>query len=470
MEAYIESLPEELKTQIISYLDVEPPSSSWYTHAPRLSLGKSELRPLKNLSQVSKAWRRLTKSSLFRCIRMNIVASQESAAFPLRAPSTTSFRHVYSVRKAEFKARLFKSIGYPLEIEWIYRHAWLDAASERAAQWLTALDQTLSDLLSFLAKNKLASNVESVSILGEGELDNNSRDYITDEVHCLIASATFWDVLFRSLEPSQITLVAPPSTLACLLNCSIRMLDSWAFPGMNNQLVTLKRPRRDHTDADRRRTSYSRSEAVHLRMGPNDYARPALASLLYIRPWTHIFINEGSYLQAYSTYEYFHKEPPGIVYPLAQGFEVPMSLESITYHSVFPFHDYLAAAVNLMSTGIIRSLHVKLAPDADDKTWDDPCHVGKADITDCWGEIEQVYSLLFTGTTADATAEDGHLAAHSNVSTFSSGDCKIESIRDLLVRSFKALEWDGDERGMWAITEAAAARRRVLQGLDELED
>lgn len=463
MEANIEVLPEELKSHIISFLDLEPPSSSWYTHAPRLSLGISDSTPLKNLSRVSKGWRRLTKSSLFRCLRLNVA---NNAPMPLRRPSTTDFRQLYQARKIEFKNRLFQSVGYPLDIEWTYRHAWQDTAAERAGQWLSELDQTLCNVLPFLAGDNLASNVEYLSVLAGEELDNNSNDYIAEEVHCLLASATFWDVLFRYLEPLQITLVAPPSTLACLLNCSIKMLDSWAFPGMGHQLVTLQRPRQDRNSADGRRTGYSRSEAIHLRTGPNDYARPALASLLYIRPWTHILINEGSYLQAYSTYEYFHKEPPGIVYPLAQGFEVPMSLESITYHSVFPFHDYLAAAVNLMSTGMIRSLHVKLAPDAQDTTLDDPAQIGKADITDCWGEIEHVYSLLFTGTAVDANAEDGHLAAHSNVTTFSSGDCRIGSIRDLLVRSFTALDWVGDDMGLWCITEAAAARRRVIQGLD----
>lgn len=468
MEADLDFLPEELKTHIISYLNDEPPSTSWYKRTPRLCLGGSNSTPLKNLSRASKSWRRLTKTALFRCIRINIVALREDALFAFYRPWTTNFRHAVEVRKHNFRDWLFRRAGYPTDTEWIYRHAWQDTAPQRASHWLTALDSTLSDLLVFLTANELCSNVESVSVMAEGELDDNSSDYIRNEVHCLIGSATFWEVLFRNIEPSQITLVAPPSTLACLLNCSIRMLDSWAFAGMDYELVTLRRTKGpSQVWAKPKLINDDGCESVHLRASPADYARPALASVLYIRPWSHLIINEGSYLAAYSTYEYFHKEPPGIIYPLAQGFEVPMSLDTLTYHSIFPFHDYLAAAVNLMSTGIIRNLHVQLAPSATDTNWDDPSLVGKADLTDCWSEIQQVYALLFTGPSANPNHEDGHLAAHSNITTFSSGDCRIESIAQFLERSFGVLGWDETVKGTWKITEAAAARRRQIQGIDE---
>lgn len=379
------------------------------------------------------------------------------------------FRHAVDARRFKFKNRLFRGAGYPRDAEWAYRQSWNDQPPEKAARWTFTLDVVLSRLLAFLTKTNLASNVETISISADGELDDGAVDYVREEMHCQIATATFWDVLFRYVDPSQVTLLGPPSTLACLLNCSIRMLDSWAFPGMQYQLVTLRRPSPTRGSSSpqqpKRTTGYHRCESVHLRLGPNDPARPALASLLYIRPWTALLINEGSYLQAYSTYEYFHKEPPGIVYPLAQGFEVPMALESITYHSVFPFHDYLAAAVNLMSTGIIRELHVRLTPDpVQDRDWDAPSKVGKADISDCWGEVEQVYSLLFTGTAPDATTEDGHLTAHSRVTTFSSGDCGIANLRALLETSFSVLEWEEKGKGIWEITDGAARRRREVQG------
>ena len=472
MEANLDTLPEELKSHIVSFLVDEPPSSTWYRREPCVSTTEPSpsRKPLKNLSLVSKGWRRLVKCPLFRCIRIKLEFGEDLGLPALMSPPISNFRNAIEAQRYSFKSKLFQGVGYPREIEWAYRHCWQDSAPERAARWLTMLDFKLSSLLALLANDDIAMNVDTLCLTVDSELDDGMPDYVREEIHCLIASATFWDILFRSLEPSQVTIVAPPSTLACLLNCSIRMLDSWAFPGMKHQLVTLQRSR-SRSDAGRllttsatsTRTGYDRSENVHLRMGPNDPARPALASLLYIRPWTHLVVNEGSYLQAYATYEYFHKEPPGIMYPLAQGFEVPMALESFTYHAMFPFHDYLAAAVNLMSTGIIRQLHVQLAPRSDDKTWSDPARAGKVDIADCWSEIEQVYSLMFAG----ATPEDGHLAAHSNVALFSSGDVGIDSLKELLDRSFGALGWEENEVGVWTITEEAAARRRIAQGLDE---
>ncbi|KAF1351040.1 hypothetical protein BDV97DRAFT_398004 [Delphinella strobiligena] len=466
MEAHLDALPEELKLHILSFLDGEPPSSSWYTHAPRLSLADSDMKPLKALSLVSKAWRRLVKLSLFRCIRLKLSAL-EDIAWPTIPPSTINFRHAIEVRKQQFKHWLFQGVGFPGEAEWTYRHSWQDSAPERAAQWLKMLDSALAGLISFLVTNRLNTNVESMSIVVAGELDDGRADFVREEIHCLIGTATFWDVVFRTIEPSQVTLVAPPSTLACMLSCSIRTLDAWAFPGMSHQLVTLRRPKvRNHTRATPDYTVYNRSEYVHLRFGPGHAARPALASLLYIRPWTHMLVNEGSYLQAYSTYEYFHKEPPGIMSPLGLGFQVPMSLDTLTYHAVFPFHDHVATAVDLMTTGIIRHLKVKLAPSAEDKNWDDPAFVGKADITDCWGEIEQVYHLLCSGTIPSAAVEEGHLAARANLTTFTSGDCKVESIRELLEQRLASLQWVEIDEGIWASPEAAMSRSGYVQELE----
>lgn len=458
----MDALPEELKLHIISFLDLDPPSTFWYQKEPSLALNDEDVQPLKTLSLVSREWRRLTTHSLFRCIRIRL-DWQGGITSP---PETQSeFARSIANRKHKFKTRLFRGAGYPRDTEYASRQAWQDDAPEKAARWTATLDTTLTNLLTFLLRNNLHPSVETFSITADGELDDGTPDYVREEMHCQIATATFWDVLFRHLEPAQVTLVACPSTLASLLNCSVRMLDAWAFPGMHHQLVTLRRPSltRHQPVAERRTTGYHRCESVHLRLGPEDPARPALASLLYIRPWTALLVNEGSYLQAYGTYEYYHKTPPGIVYPLAQGFEVPMALESLTYHSIFPFHDYLAAAVHMMSTGIIRALHVKLTPA--DKDWDAPVRIGKADISDCWGEVEQVYSLMFGGVGGDAAAEDSHLAAHSRVTTFSSGDCGIESLRVLLERSFGRLGWEeGEGVGVWTISEVAAARRTEIQG------
>ncbi|GAB7350355.1 hypothetical protein MBLNU459_g0984t1 [Dothideomycetes sp. NU459] len=317
--------------------------------------------------------------------------------------------------------------------------------------------------LSFIDDNGFPADIESLAIVSTEDISDAHPDSMRDEMHSLIASAAFWDVLFSAIEPRQLTLLAPPSTLACLLNCSVRLTDAWAFPGMSLQLVSLRRPFVQGNVAVRD-MPYDQDDPITLRLDLNGTARPALASVVYIRPWTDLVVSEGSYIQAYSTYEYFHKEPPGILYPIAQAFEQRISIQAITYQAIFPFHDYLAATVNLMSTGIIRHLSVKIAPGDNDDVLTDPTQVGKADVTDCWGEVEQAYSYYMTST-ADPHNEHTHLTAHSNLETFSSGDCGIQSIRDLLQRSFQLHEWEEIGEGKWAITEAAMERRRSIQSI-----
>lgn len=321
--------------------------------------------------------------------------------------------------------------------------------------------ESAAGLIPFLDRNGLSAGVESMAITSTEDLSDAHPDAVRDEMHCLIASATFWQTIFSVIEPLQLTLLAPPSTLACLLNCNVRMQDAWAFPDMSLQLLSLRRPFIQHGPI-MHDMPYNRDDPVQLRTDLNGSAGPALASVIYIRPWTHLVVNEGSYIQAYSTYEYFHKEPPGILYPIAQAFEQPISIQSITYQAVFPFHDYLAASINLMSTGIVRHLDVKIAPGKEDNALNDPQQVGKADVSDCWNEVEQAYSY-YTTSTADSDDEHMHLTAHSNLETFSSGDCGIQSIKELLQRSFQILEWEEIGTGKWAITEAAMERRRRIQ-------
>lgn len=467
MEPSLDTLPEELKSLVISYLDLDPPSAHWCSQRPSSALADCNPKPLKNLSAVSKAWRRLVKPTLFRCIRMHLKPNQLATNW-LTTYQRSNFHRTLETRKVQYKSSLFNGDSYPHDAEWAYRHSWQDMAPPKAAQWITMLESYSSDLLFFLGFSGLTSGVQTLAVVFDQELDNgNSPDWLREEVHCLIGSATFWDVLLRPIDSFQVTVVAPPSTLGCILNCSVSMQDAWAFPGMGLQLVTLQRPHAPRYAASQPHSISNRAESVHLRLGQNDAARPAMASLLYLRPWTHIMVNEGCYLQAYETYEYFHKEPPGIAYPIAQGFEVPMSIHSLTYHAQFPLHDYLAAVVNLMSTGMIRNLHVQLAPDPHDDIFN---NTSKVDMNDCWSEVELVYRLLFTGTAAAPTPEDSHLAAHSNMTTFSSGDYRIESIKALLDSSFAALQWDSTRNGMWEITHAALARRRAIQGLENDDD
>lgn len=456
----LSALPEELKLHVISYLDLEPPSLSWHTRQPASVFTDNVTKGLKSLSLVSKDWRRLVKPALFRCLCIRL-APQST---PQQHSWSAAYREALEANTAKFKSKLFRGKGFP-SVEWPYRHSWQDLPSWKVNGWVSMIESA-TGLIPFLESIDSSAEVQSLTIISAEDLSDAHPDSVRDEMHCLIASATFWEALFGVIEPLQLTLLAPPSTLACLLNCSVRLQDAWAFPGMSLQLLSLRRPSARH-DLGMHELPYNQDDPVQLKVDLNGSSRPALASVVYIRPWTDLVVSEGSYIQAYSTYEYFHKEPPGILYPIAQAFEQPMNIQSITYQAVFPFSHYLAAGINLMSTGTIRHLDVKVAPGKDDNALTDPQQVGKADIADCWNEVEQAYSY-YTNTTG-ADVDHTHLVAHSRLETFSSGDCGVQSIGDLLRRSFEMLEWDEVEEGKWVITDVATERRRRIQGIDEEE-
>ena len=56
--------------------------------------------------------------------------------------------------------------------------------------------------------------------------------------------------------------------------------------------------------------------AAPLHSFPRGYPALAETSVLHALPWTHLAINEGSFLNAYGTYEYFERGPPSIVVSL----------------------------------------------------------------------------------------------------------------------------------------------------------
>lgn len=68
----LNTLPEELLVHVISFLSPPAPSSLKIRHEPNLQLACSDYTPLKNLSLVSKQWRRLVLPALFRFSRLRV--------------------------------------------------------------------------------------------------------------------------------------------------------------------------------------------------------------------------------------------------------------------------------------------------------------------------------------------------------------------------------------------------------------
>lgn len=452
-------LPDELKSHILTYLTGPPPSWSWQQHNT-LNTDSTRLldlndQPLKSLVLVSKTWYRLVSPILYSHLQL---ALHDPASHPEASLLATKIKDITS----NFKEWLFRDWGYPHDIRLPYRHVWQDEPTDKAAIWTATLNQQLADLLAFLdspSNGSDSNNVQSLTIIAAGELNDRGLDYIRDEVHCLIATDAFWNTLFEKLDPSRVTLLAPPSKLACLLGCSMNMQDAWAFfPGMSMQLVSVWREPKPVVINNRSRSSsesdYDMMQPVELLLEPNEYGRPALSSLVYIRPWTHLAVNEGSFLEAYSTYEYFHKDPPGIFAALGRAFRLETDMWSVAYKAVFPFVHHIGGPLDGMTykgnSSNVRKLYVKLAPSPNDKILDDPKQLGKADITDCWREVESAYRFLTDpALRGDSDFSPPGAVHEGQLEMFSFGDSSISSIRETVSRSLESAGWEEVIRDEW---------------------
>ena len=137
------------------------------------------------------------------------------------------------------------------------------------------------------------------------------------------------------------------------------------------------------------------------------FAGSCLFSLL---PWTHISLNEGSFLKAYGTYEFFERGPPSLVYSIGRTFtsrnnwrswgdknspthSFRSSLRSFTYTGIFPFSNH---ADFRMMIPYLEELDVQFAPDPQSGILDDRERTGKAELQDCWQELMSAYNDIAT--------------------------------------------------------------------------
>ena len=465
----LHSLPDEIKSQILTYLMLPPPSWNWQKNTLDINLTRSpdlRDRPLKSLICVSKTWYRLVSPLLYSHLQIRLQTPTDQTE-PLLAPKIKTIAQ-------NFKEWLFRDAGYPHDIRLPYRHVWQSEPTPKAAMWTNMLNEQLSSLITFLDSQTNCSDgdgVQSLTIIATEELNDVNLDYIRDEMHCLIATAAFWNLLFQKLNPTRITILAPPSTLACLTSCSMNMMDAWAFPGMAMQLVSFWREPRPVEVADHCRSptesDYDMMQPVELILEPNEYGRPAPSSPIYIRPWTHLAVNEGSFLEAYSTYEYFHKSPPGILAAVGRAFRLEMDMRSVEYKAVFPFSNHIGPPLDRITykgnSSNVRRLCVKLAPDPDDKILDDPAQVGKADIADCWREVETTYRFL-TDPALRGEPDFAQPGAARELEMFGFGDSSITSIRETVSDSLATAGWQEVTENEWHSSRLVSHLRPSVTG------
>ncbi|KAL2353601.1 hypothetical protein BJ546DRAFT_103675 [Cryomyces antarcticus] len=490
MHCGLNELPDELLLQVIDYLDAEPPSFSRLTQEPNLNLTVSGDCPLKALSTVSKVWRNLVLPVLFKHVRLCDSLRNASTWLNHGAEAVLDFGVDWSMlprrttmwvqaklsastdndtRKClellEFPKPTDMRKGFPHSLGKIQCQKEDESAIQYDFQslglygarflyhWLPAFQFQISLFLCFVARCNLSLRIESLVVTtnerspGSSMVDASSgRDAkcrsILGECH------DAWYRLLSAISPTQIIVVAPPTSLGSLISGLVEDGDAWAFSDMRLHLLELRCARQSTHVCD------SAPQPFHLSGGqikePHAYPRPNASGLLQMRDWSHLALNEGSFLKAYSTYEYHLKTPPSILLWLLATLECeatvpggstgqsPCRLTSFSYTAIFPFGDHLKCYLTVMRKALpsIRSLRLQLAPDPSSEILEDTTRLAKADLNDCWREVHNGYDLESTQL----------LGRNSPLETFTCVEYGTEALVDELDAVFSPLEQYGWQR------------------------
>lgn len=436
-------IPDELVLHIISFLDARPPSQVKERHEPSLSITDSEIHPLKDLSCVSHRWRQIVLPLLFQHTRIKLGAVEHShwRNCPTRClevlgqdtergfvyiPTNTlnsSHRPENDISGAEHFDMLHgddqlsdftTSASKPVQ-----------QASDPAIQWQWQIPQLyhhLDDFVSFIIEHDLVSNILSFILITHPVLPVALFRHLDKEQGNLEiryrAVEAFWNRLLHTINPERVAILAPPIDLTCLMNFGLQTNDGdWAFGDMEYHLIAL-----EHSG-----TEQSHSENYKL-MPVGSLGKRKRSTLINMRQWHSISLNEGSFLKAYGTYEYFERGPPSLIYSINDGISFHAEPESITepdhgineqcnhsftYTAIFPFASHLVNSVTTMIRNWnLRRLDLQLAPDASSTILDDRTRVGRAELEDCWHELLQAYQGICNRT----TIEHNETRAEGNVS------------------------------------------------------
>jgi hypothetical protein len=273
-------LSPELLSEVFSYFDTAAPSIFKLRLQPDLELTSSPIIDLKSISCVSWRWRQIVLRTLFKNVRILLKWDGGS--------------------------------GWALQIE---------------------------VMLKFLRRSQLASIVESFTIAftttGDGRRFPIER-LPSDSVDSLFRST------FETIDPSRLTIVAPPEILCFLVSCSLRN-PAFDYYHMPHQILSLTRPR--------------------FMAAP--YVADPKSTILSIRPWSNLLLSEGSFLRAYSVCG-ADPRPPSILPDLvsihgkSKRFVLPFNIRDFCYIAIHPFSFHFQLLEKLLSR--LRRLYIQLIP------------------------------------------------------------------------------------------------------------
>lgn len=254
----METIPYELLLHIFTLLDAPRASTSHLLDEPTFTLTHSAVSDLKSVSLVSRRWRKGILPKLFKHARVIVPKSNIPTA---------------------------------------------------------DLQQMIRPFLDFVAGHSLTKAVSSFTLL----LEHKNIPYKLNDVTQSKAIEEFWNTLFAAIDLTDLLIVAPVEVLAILTSCHITILDSWVLD-CPCHYIRLQRPSLNGRAAaddsklpEQNDDEDSRNGQDVLATGTSDDVKtPSPSSLFAVRPWTSLLLNEGSFIKAYTTYEFYLRALPSV--------------------------------------------------------------------------------------------------------------------------------------------------------------
>ncbi|KAK4210920.1 F-box domain-containing protein [Rhypophila decipiens] len=462
--ATIASLPPELLSEILCYLDSPPPSETRLHEQPNPDLLTSPEKSLKNASLVCRKWHATALRILFR----HVVWPVDRWELLRVDPSQNPHRDPVD--------------GLPL---------------------LSFLrDQDLArcvDSLTMVVRDSLQGMVTGGSRAspggnGGGEAsDSTSPSLLVQHRPGSPMATTYnqdcnwvWDMLFQLTNPRKFTIMASPQILATLLSTRIYIQDAWSFSRTTHHVLSLSRETRtkDDTKAKEPESSPAHTDTTAAPEVPNEVLAEMMGGvssevlqrpptkLFTIRPWTHLLLNEGSSTRVYKTYEFYHRRPPSILGALL-GADwknaplVPDTLRSLAYVAVFPLSSHFGTLVDHLPR--IDRLFVQIVPQ--DNTLRNPDEMRHVQPSDLWMERNSCYSLVMRqimsgemsghDSDSDTDMSEPDTARESNwryLKEFESGDAADKEAWDMAVQfvCMSGTDWHVEREGVFVKRPPAA--------------
>lgn len=431
---HLTSLPEEILLRIVGALDTDPPSVRRARHEPSKHLVDADTEtgtPLRNLSSTCRKLRRIALPALFRCARFDLVKEWVLA-----------------------KQRVLTWQG-------------IGSHGGKAPDGPTILgDEVERSFLEFVKASSLEKRIESFLIFVDEDVEpGQNTDPLSPVYGGKQFSASLWGPLFEVIEPQRIAILATLGRLSTLSNCHVGGRYIEGFPDSRYQFLELQQ------DTELYGGKVPGYDSSHGTWNIARDSRIAPSSLFRVRHWATVGYNEGSFLSAYGTYDFFEHGAPtsiqsllNVLFPATPGAmklrpgdkytsHGLFRIKNFSYTAIFPFPNHVRGTNDftrsLHRLHLVKHVSLQVAPSKQDQ-WilDDPQRVGKAVLSDCWAAVHRAYSNIATRLLTNIMTN--LTGAPPAVETFECEDYEIEAYRPELQSAFGVLDPD-DLESTWQI-------------------